>query len=180
MVEIKVAFYVLGALFGIKNSRIAAEKTLVTVDPIAKTIVIVEEDLFTVIQEENDSVLVSEEFLKIQKRDWIPEIQGYDEKSVEFYTDENNLLNAKVVLKYNTFEDLSTYALGVAPNGDYSLIQVPNWNVESIDGQLNDMYWNFDASKPFSFTMEAYKDMPEKYRADKVSLTAIWEAANKG
>lgn len=179
MEKIKIVCFVIGSFFGIENSRIGSEKVTVTVNPIDKTIIIVQENLFSVIRSKNDSLSISKEFLKIYEDNWLSELKDYSIKSLEFYSDENHLLNAKITLHYTSFKDLKTYAIDVNQQGDYSIINIPEWNLKTEDGKLNGNYWNFNASKPFTFTLEAFKNMPEAYEAHKKSVYTIWEATEK-
>lgn len=179
MEQIKIAFFVLGSFFGIENSRIVSEKVTVTIKPMAKTIIVVQEDLFSIIKSENDSLAISKELEKIYEDNWLPELKDYPSKSIEFYTDENNLLNAKITLHYKSFRDLKKYAIDVNQQAGYSMINIPEWNLKTDDGQLNGNYWDFNASKPFTFTQETFKNMPEEFTAHKNSVYAIWKATPK-
>ena len=53
-------FFVLGSFFGMKDGRIAAEKTTVTVNPLHREVTIIQENLIAVIQSESDAQKVLE------------------------------------------------------------------------------------------------------------------------
>lgn len=173
-----IGFLILSSLFGIENSRIAAEKVTVTINPVEKTIVLEQENLFSVIKTEKDSVAVSHEFENIYQYNWLREIETYSTKTLEFSEDENNLLNAKVTLLYNNFRDLKKFGIYVSQEGNYQLINIPTFHIKTEDGTLKDKKWEFNASKPFTFT-QAIKGLPEDYLAHKKSVLAIWKASPK-
>lgn len=173
-----IGFLILGSLFGIDNCRIAAGKVTVTINPVEKTIIIEQENLFSIIKSESDSVAIVQEFEKIHEEDWLRELKEYRKKSLEFYTDENNLLNAKTTLHYNNFGDLKKFGISVSQEGNYQLVNIQAFNIKTENGLLNGEQWEFNASKPFTFT-QAFKDIPEEYKAHKKSVFAIWKATPK-
>ncbi len=177
MEVIKIALYVLGMFFGIEDSRIASEKTTITINPITKLMVIENENLFTIIRNEEDSIAVAKELFQIMNNpsEWRSELEKYPSKKIEFTSVKEGVLNAKLTLEYNDYSNLSDYAIDVNPEGKYSIVNIPNWNLKTTDGKLNGNYWNFDASKPFTFTLEPFLELPEEYQSSKRSLFSIWK-----
>ncbi|WP_291869383.1 hypothetical protein [Maribacter sp.] len=173
-----IGFLILGSLFGIDNCRIAAEEVSVTINPVAKTIIIEQDNLFSIIKSEKDSVAISKELEKMYKGKWLREIETYTSKTLEFSADENNSLHAKVTLHYNNFRDLKKFGITVSSEGKYQLVNIPTFNIKTESGQLNKEHWEFDANKPFTFT-QVFKDLPEEYLAHKKSIYTVWKATEK-
>ncbi|MDX8554621.1 hypothetical protein MK851_13440 [Tenacibaculum sp. 1B UA] len=176
MEVIKIVFFVLGVFFG-ENSRIGAEKTTVTVNPKEQTVTIVQENIFALIVKEGDSLQVSSELKKIIARNWRKEIETYPSKSCTFYVTDNDNLNAKIILNYPSEKELKDFALDFnQETKEFSLINIPDWNVETEDGALKGNYWRFNADDNFTFVVTPFKNMPDKFKSAKRSLTSIWKA----
>ncbi|MGG6231844.1 hypothetical protein [Tenacibaculum sp. SDUM215027] len=176
MEVIKIVFFVLGVFFG-ENSRIGAEKTTVTVNPKEQTVTIVQENIFALIVKEGDSLQVSSELKKVIARNWRKEIEGYPSKSCTFYVTDDSNLNAKIILNYPSEKDLKDFALDFNhETKEFSLINIPDWNVETEDGALKGNYWRFRADNSFTFVVTPFKNMPDKFKNAKRSLTPIWKA----
>ncbi|MFT7900345.1 hypothetical protein VBY74_10200 [Tenacibaculum ascidiaceicola] len=176
MEVIKIAFFVLGVFFG-ENSRIGAEKTTVTVNPKEQTITIVQENIFALIENEADSMQVSSELEKVIARNWRKEIETYPSKSCTFYVTDKRNLNAKIILKYPSENVLRDFALDFNKEAkEFSLINIPDWNVETEDGALKGNYWRFSADDSFTFVVTPFKNMPDKFKGTKRNLKPIWEA----
>ena len=176
MEVIKIAFFVLGVFFG-ENSRIGAEKTTVTVNPKEQKVTIVQENIFALIVKEGDSLQVSSELKKIIARNWRKEIETYPSKSCTFYVTDNGNLNAKIILNYPSEKELKDFALDFnQETKEFSLINIPDWNVETEDGALKGNYWRFSADDSFTFVVTPFKNMPDKFKSVKRNLKPIWEA----
>lgn len=176
MEVIKIAFFVLGVFFG-ENSRIGAEKTTVTINPNKQTITIVQENIFALIANEADSMQVSLELEKVIARNWRKEIETYPSKSCTFYVTDKGDLNAKIILKYPSENVLRDFALDFNKEAkEFSLINIPDWNVETEDGGLKGNYWRFSANNSFTFVVTPFKSMPDKFKGAKRNLKPIWEA----
>ncbi|CAM1364109.1 conserved hypothetical protein [Tenacibaculum sediminilitoris] len=176
MEVIKIAFFVLGVFFG-ENSRIAAEKTTVSVNPKEQTITIAQENIFTLINNEQDSIQVNTELKKVVARNWRKEIEAYPSKSCIVYVTNEGNLNAKIILNYPSEKMLKDFALGFNQKAkEFSLINIPDWNVETKDGVLKGNYWRFSADDNFTFVVTPFKNMPDKFKSAKRSLRPIWEA----
>lgn len=178
MEEIKIVFFVLGTLFGNDHSRIAAEKATVTIDPEARTIAIVQEDLFAFIRTEEDSLSVRRELTKMIKGEviWRPELADYPTKRYQVYVGDNGTLNARVLLEYNTNEDLEACGLHVNPKGFFSMTDFPEDNLRTKDGRLRGRYWQFDTGEPFTFSLEPNGDIPEEIQVYKKKLLPLMES----
>ena len=178
MEEIKILFFIVGAFFGVNQSQIVAEKSTVTINPEEKTILILQENLISVVQKESDSISLTAELLKISdlETQWTSEFDTYSKKEKEFYTsEENKALNLKLTLTYSKNEDLAAYGIYLNKDGEFSMTNFPKYHMSTTDGILNDRYWNFKADQPFTFTLEPLTDLPEKYNAFIKSLFPIWK-----
>lgn len=179
MEVIKIAFFVLGVFFG-ENSRIGAEKTTVTINPNEQTIIIVQENIFALIANETDSMQVSSELKKVVARNWRKEIESYPSKSCTLYVTDEGSLNAKITLKYPSENVLRDFALDFNEEAkEFSLINIPDWNVETEDGALKGNYWRFSANNSFTFVVTPFKNMPDRFKGVKRSLLPIWESEKK-
>ena len=100
---IKIIFFALGTFFGTENSRIAAEKTIVTIDNSEMTMTIDQKHLISVIKTKEDSLIVTKELALLvnNKNAWTPELDKFSTKKHEFYQTENGNLNAKITLVFN-------------------------------------------------------------------------------
>lgn len=178
MEVIKIAFFVLGVFFG-ENSRIGAEKTTVTINPKEQTITIVQENIFALIANEADSMQVSSELKKVVARNWRKEIESYPSKSCTLYVSDKGSLNAKITLKYPSENVLRDFALDFnKETKEFSLINIPDWNVETEDGAFKENYWRFSADNSFTFVVTPFKNMPDRFKSVKRNLLPIWEAEN--
>ncbi|NVK10117.1 MAG: hypothetical protein HWD89_13770 [Tenacibaculum sp.] len=179
MEVIKIVFFVLGVFFG-ENSRIGAEKTTVTINPNEQTIIIVQENIFALIANEADSMQVSSELKKVVARNWRKEIESYPSKSCTLYVTDEGSLNAKITLKYPSENVLRDFALDFnKETKEFSLINIPDWNVKTEDGALKGNYWRFSADNSFTFVVTPFKNMPDRFKSVKRSLLPIWESEKK-
>jgi len=176
MEQIKILFFVLSSFFGIENGRIAADKTTITVYPESKEIEIIQEKLFTVIQSEKDSILTIKEWNKLQQEknnSWSDELNRFPVKSLSLNPIKNTI-QPHLILKYTTEEDLQI--LGIWHNKKknlFSINHIPQQNINTNDGTLDGNFWFFDGNNKFSFTIEPFQHMPEKYLKFKKSLEEL-------
>ena len=174
---IKIMFFAIGTFFGIENSQIGAEKTTVTIDPNAKTITVIQENLFTMIRTKEDSLLVSEQLASIMSKTAAenPESPEEGSKSVSFYTTGTGNLNAKIEITYTNHKELKDYAIDLSEDGSYSLIHIPSWNLSTEDGTLKDNYRNFKGDTTFEFTLAPFNEIPAEYEMYKKNVLPMWE-----
>lgn len=177
---LKITFFATGSFLGIENNFIASEKVLVTIDPIEQTISVSQTNLFSVTQTQQDIEKLKAEIKTLQQTptNWRVELANYQIKTLKF-AKESGSLHAQVYLKYNTPKDLKDYAISYnAEKNYYAFINIPRWNLQTKDGKIAGNYWLFDANKPFTFTIEAFTDMPEEFKAYKKNLLPLWEKLN--
>lgn len=182
MEEIKILFFVIGTFFGINQSNIIAEKATVTVDPEAKTITVLQENLISIIQNESDSLNVMNELEKITQPNypWSSEFANFSKKEKCFFISEDTqTLNLKLTLTYTTANDLKTFGINKNSDGKFSMTNFPKAHTKSTDGILGERYWNFEANKPFTFTEEPLTEMPEKYQKFLMNLLPYWKSIKR-
>ena len=178
MEQIKILFYLLTSFFAFEKGHIAADKTTVTVHPDKQEIVIVQEGLFTVIQSEKDSTLVLEQWDNIfhwkeNNTSWAKDLDSFSVKSFEL-TDTQNTIKPNIILKYSDEESLRALGIWYNPEkNQYSINHIPEHNLKTKVGELNGNYWNFEGGNAFSFTLEPFLQMPERYQKSKVPLNEL-------
>lgn len=177
MEELKILFFVLGSFFGIEDGRILAGKTTVNVNPKKRTIEVIQKDLFTIIQSENDriSTLAERNFLFNQEEketSWVKELDNFLSKKLTLTHQEK--MEPSVSLRYSTETDLQ--AMGIwydADKNQFSINHVPDQNITTKDGTLTGSYWVFQGEDTYSFTIEPFLNIPESYQKFKVPLTEL-------
>ncbi|WP_282118210.1 hypothetical protein [Maribacter aquivivus] len=178
MEQIKIIFFLLASFFGIEESKIAADKNTVTVYPEDHKIEIVQEHLFTIIQTEKDTALTLAQWEQLakwkeNKLSWAKELENFTNKDV---TIENNEGTIAPRISFNYTDEKDLRALGIWYNKEknqYSINNIPRENTSSENGKLQGNYWTFDGGSTFSFTNEAFVDLPNEYKKLKLPITEI-------
>jgi len=175
MDEIKILFYVLATFLGGEETYIAAEKATVVIDPVAKTITIGQEDLFTVVMETRDHLKVIDKLTEVtENTGWREELAEYPTVSCELYEGANGALHANLLLEYRSDEDLKDYGLTYHEEGYFSFTNFPQDNLRTDDGKLHGNYWHFDATRAFKFSLEPSDTMPDEVKVLKMRLLDVW------
>lgn len=178
MEQIKIIFFVLTSFFGIEDGRIVADKTTVTIDPKTQEIEIVQENLFTVIQSEKDTILTLEQWEKLRywkerKTFWAKELDSFTNKSLTF-TPIKKTIQPHLLLTYSKEKDLRMMGIWYnTEKNQFSINHIPEQNIKSKNGKLVGNYWVFDGDSKFSFTIEPFLQMPEKHKELKTSIKEI-------
>ncbi|SIP91987.1 hypothetical protein [Maribacter ulvicola] len=178
MEQIKVIFFLLASFFGIEESKIAADKNTVTIYPKDHKIEIVQEHLFTIIQTEKDTALTLAQWEQLSnwkenKLQWAKELENFTNKNM---TIENNegVIVPRISFNYTDEKDLR--ALGIwydQEKNQYSINNVPREHTTSENGKLEGNYWFFDGDNTYSFTNEAFVDLPNEYKKLKLPISEI-------
>ena len=169
-----VLLYALGTFFGVDNSFIISDKTIITVNPQAKTITIIQENLFSIRKTEEDSMQITKELSTILANNWAEELRGFT-TSLEFYTSEEGNFNSKIILDYEHIRAIEMLGFEYR-NGKFAIRNKPRLNISSEDGEKGAYDWEFEPYKTFTFTLEPYKDIPERYLEYKKSIKPIYMA----
>ncbi|MDN3593785.1 hypothetical protein [Zunongwangia endophytica] len=178
MEEIKILFFILASFFGREDGRIAAEKTTVTINPEKKTIEIIQEDLFAVIQSQEDSITVLrqwEELISYQENTpkWSKELATLPSKKFDLKSIKNEI-QPHLILNYSQEEDLRP--LGIWYNKEKNQFTINNIlkdYIKTDDGKLEGNYWVFEGNRTFSFTIEPFLDTHSSYENYKMPLKDI-------
>ncbi|MDT0554465.1 hypothetical protein [Patiriisocius hiemis] len=184
MEQIKIIFFALTSFFGIEDGKIAADKTTITIYPENKEIEIIQEDLFSIIQTEKDSLLVLDQWnklldLKKGNTTWSKELDSFPVKSFD-YTSIKNTIKPHLILSYSKEEDLRNLGIWYNENkNQFSINHIPQHNTKTSDGSLKGNYWVFNGESKFSFTIEPFLQMPEKYQKLKRPLKKLTPTIKK-
>ncbi|WP_201575995.1 hypothetical protein [Psychrobacter sp. H8-1] len=178
MEQIIIFFFALTSFFGIENNIIAADKTTVTIHPQSQQIEIVQEDLFAIIRSEADLTIARELWAGVSamtKSDatWAQALDGFTTKTLSLASLDSQI-QPQLTLSYSDEQELR--AMGVwydAKKNQFSVNHVPRDNLQTEDGKMLGNYWVFDGDKTFSFTLEPFKQMPEKYQQLKQPLSQV-------
>lgn len=184
MLEIKIIFFALASFLGIKDARIAADKTTVIIHTQSKEVEIIQEGLFTVLQTGSDTSLVLNEWEKIleaqeNKQAWAKDLDSLRVEQLSFPTSKDGM-QAHLRLRYSKEKDLS--ALGIwykEEQRQFSINNIPPYNINTNDGQLEGNYWVFEAKDSLSFSIAPFDQMPEMYKKLKVPLEDFLAEAKK-
>lgn len=184
MEQITIIFFALASFFGIEDGRIFAEKTTITINPENKEIEIIQENLFTIIQPEEESLLIREQWNKLfywkeKNTVWSMDLDNFPVKDLSFSTIKNTI-QAHLTLKYSKETDLGKLGIWYnAEENQFYINHIPQYNIKTNEGKLEENYWTFDGNSKFSFTIEAFKQMPKEYRKLKKSLKDVLSEVQK-
>lgn len=178
MDQINIILYILTSFFGIENGRIAADKTTVTIDPKNQKIEIIQENLFTFIRSEKDTTLILKQWNKLQywkerKTSWAKELDNFSTKNFDLIPFKKTI-QPHLILNYSKEKDLQ--AIGIwyhAEKKQFSINHIPQQNIKTKSGKLVENYWIFNDNSKFSFTIEPFLQMPEKYKKLKIPIEEI-------
>jgi len=178
MEQIAIIFFVLTSFLGMEDNTIAADKTTVTVYPRRQILEITQQDLFAIVHSNADATHVRKQWSHIlansqQGTGWAKVLTPFPSKTITLAT-LNNQVQPQLTLSYNDEKDLR--AMGIwydADKNHFSINHVPRDDLQTIDGKLIGNYWVFNADKPFSFTLEPFKALPQVYQNLKQPLTQI-------
>ncbi|MEP5131884.1 hypothetical protein, partial [Nonlabens ulvanivorans] len=105
MEQINIIFFAILSFFNVENGRIAATKTTVTVDTFRKTVLIEQENLFSIIKNESEANVVVDQwnhFITMMDKDiiWSEDLKSFTDKKVIINTVEEGIL-PKITLSYS-------------------------------------------------------------------------------
>lgn len=178
MEQIKILFFALASFFGIEDGRFAANKTTITISPNKQEIEIVQENLFTVIQSEEDSIAAVEQWDKLfywkeRGTSLSKELNSFSVKSVRFKSIKKTI-SPHLILGYSSENDLRAMGIWFNKNkNQFSINNISSHNVLTMQGELIGNYWVFNGGEKFSFTIEPFLEMSKKHQNLKVSLTDL-------
>ena len=81
----------------------------------------------------------------------------FSDKKIEFSTDKKGT-TAKITLTYTHPNDMAVMGIWYNEDTDqFAMNYIPEQKVKTKDGTKNDIFWNFDGNKDFSFTLEPFR-----------------------
>lgn len=179
MDPINIYIYALASIIGMESMSIVSQKASISINPVEQTFEIHQEDLFTIIMTAEDSLAVANEFRGIA--DFRPNtenktINGLIVEKIEL-SKKDEQLHATVKGRYTDPKVLAEAGirLDTTSVAEFSLINIPEWNIRSSDAVLRGNYWVWPANKTVTILMEPFNNIPEKYRKHRRSLLPYWE-----
>ena len=170
MEPIKIFFFALASFFGVENQRILADKTFVTVYPKKNQIEIVQKNIFAFVPTANDLQLAKEEWNGVYNytengKKWSDELAYFSDKKIEFSTDKKGI-TAKITLTYTHPNDMAVMGIWYNEDTDqFAMNYIPEQKLKTKDGKKNNIFWNFDGNKDFSFTLEPFRVIPKNKKS---------------
>lgn len=179
MNPITFLFYALSTIVGNnENPTIMSMKATVTVNPQTKTIEILQEDIFFIAITPEDRGNVEKELKQILTAQKTPKkiaIENIETADLNFLPTEKGRLNASIRIKYSNKGIPQNSGLDYTVDNNFELINIPEWNIKTTDGKVDGNYLVFKNDKPFSFSIEAFKNIPEQYKKHSYSLFEEWK-----
>lgn len=178
MEQIQVIVYALLSFFGVENGRVGAEITTVTINSQTKIVEIIQEDLFTVIRSEEDKTLVLKQLEVVRKWEkgndtWIKDLNSFPEKTFTLLSEVDSIA-PRITLKYEDEKDLRNLGIWYnATKNEFSINHIPRDNLKTTDGKLVGNYWVFSGKENFSYRLEPFVKMPEKFKEFKMPLSEL-------
>lgn len=175
---IKIIFFAVLSFFHNEEGLILADKATVTIHPKTRQIEIIQDGLFTIIETDEDKILVLKQWEKLllweeNKLVWTRELDSFPIKNF-YISPSKDKIQTHFILKYSVEKDLS--AMGIwydAEKNQFSINQIPQYNIKTESGKLEGNYWYFQGDDSFSFTIQSFLDMPEKYRNLKLPIEKL-------
>jgi hypothetical protein len=181
MEVIHVIFFSLGTFFGIDNSRMIADSVVVTIDFEQQQIIVKQPQVDVLLLQESDSLLIARQLRAIYPADrstahWLPATDDYRWRTIEFSSfPERDSLSVTIELAYTEPEDLTLFGIDHQPEaGTYSIRNIPDWQIESTNGELRGDFWYFRDRA--TFTMKPVLKLPPNLPIERRSLVSWWEA----
>lgn len=178
MEQIKILFFSLLSFFGIEDSRIAANKTTITIYPVKKSIEIIQEDLFVIIDQESDTETVIDQwsgFINANKENpnWSKELESFTNKTLRLDSIDGKI-QPQITLNYSSEKDLRSLGIWYNENEKvFSINHIPIEYLQTKDGKLEGNYWRFDGTKNVNFIIKPFENLPENFTKFKRQFEEI-------
>ncbi len=178
METISILFFALASFVGIEESRILSRKATVAIDPVHQTFEVVQEDLFSIVVTEEDSIATIKELQLIMDVEKNPENNDSSSVVIESVSlqRQGNQLHATLKGRYTDVKALREAGIYV-DNAGFSMINIPEWNIRSTDAALKGNYWEWPANKKVTFMLEAFENIPADYLPYRHSVLPYWDDA---
>lgn len=179
MDPISIYFFALASLIGIENTAIVCQKATIKINPAQKTFEIHQEDLFAIVMNAEDSLLVANEWQQIAEFHKSTNKKDSDSLAVEeiLFSTNDERLNATIKGRYIDEAMLAKAGIHFSDTtkDTFYLMDFPDWNIQSSDAVLKDNYWSWPSDKTVTITMQPYKDMPAEYLQHQRSILPYWQ-----
>lgn len=183
MNEIKVLVFVLCSFFQTEEDRIFAEKATITIDPLDKTVEIILEDPFTIIDTNEDFEATRIQYDSIlqwsnKNTNWSKELDHFIDKQLNVIhkdaekDSKSSIFNIK--LNYENEKDLEI--LGIWFNqakNNYAINKTPDIHLSSEPIEGTGKYWYFDAEIPFGYILKPFANSTNEFYENKVYLKYV-------
>lgn len=179
MEAIKILFFAISSFLGMENGQIIATTTIVNVSPQEKKIVIVQEDLCSIVRDSSSTRSVRAEWNEIQRQQnttlqWDPVLSSFKNKELEINMD-SNTISCTITLNYADKSQLRNLGIWFnKENNEFSINHIPNLSISSPQGKLDGNYWRFE-NQDFSFTINPFVKAPKNIIEQKKALIEIIE-----
>lgn len=179
MNPINILFFALASIIGIEDAHIVSRKVSITINPVDKTFEILQEDLFSIIILPEDSITVANELqhiLAFHQHDKKQNANGLNVEKI-ILSSHNQRLNATLKGRYIDQKVLAEAGIYFAASkaGEFSMINIPEWNIHSSDAVLKEDDWVWTADKSVTIVMEPFENIPDEYLSYRQSVLPYWE-----
>ena len=156
MEEVKIFFIILGTFFMREQPSLVAQKATISVDPLKREILIVQENLLSTTDVKD--VVQTEEYQKIKANqiNWVEELEGFKNKRVDF-EESGETVNARISFNYTDPKELSTINIASHQNS-FSVFQDEKLAPLTGEHYVEEPYLVFSSKSPFSFTVGIFDE----------------------
>ncbi|MFC6098829.1 hypothetical protein [Olivibacter domesticus] len=178
MNPINILFFAIASIIGMEDASIVSRKVSITINPVDKTFEILQEDLFSIIILTDDSLMVANELRKIAEFCTNVKQKNFNGLTVEkiILNKHNQQLNAALKGSYTDPKVLAEAGIYFDTETDeFSMINIPEWNMRSSDSILKDDTWIWTAHKSVTFVMEPFENIPDEYLEHRRSMLPYWK-----
>ncbi len=177
MEQLKIVFFVISTFLGIENGQILATSTTVNISPDQKEVLIIQENLCSIIRDESSKTAIINEWNQIKTQQdsaitWATDLKDFNKKSLKIQRI-NDVFTTTMSLTYTNESQLR--AMGIWFNeekNEFSINEVPQFNISTDQGTLDGNYWRFNGEE-FTFKMEPFTKAPIEVLQKKIPLAII-------
>lgn len=179
MDSINIYFFALASIIGLETTSIVSQQASVTINHLEKTFEIHQKDLFSIIVTAQDSLTLVNELQEIMEFHKNMEKKTADGLTIDeiILNAENKQVNAVLKGRYTDPKVLEEAGIHLdsTANGEFSMINIPDWNIRSSEAVLKGNYWGWPADKSVTIIMEPYNNIPGEYLKHRRSILQYWE-----
>lgn len=181
MNEIKILAFALCTFFQTEEVRIMAETTIVSINPIEKSVEIFLEDPFTIIESNNDISETRAQYDSIvnwskQNINWSKELDHLIEKKLKIIISEDDSKIKAFTVKLNYENEKDLEVLGIWFNSlknKFAINNTPDIHMTSDAAVGEGNYWYFNAQEPFAYILKPFDSLPTDFQKLKRKLNEV-------